>query len=256
MDRVWNIDLSGALINIPGKDGGNKMRAKKLFIVFLILCTSTAFSFEKVKDLSLDAEGITRFEIDSGSGFLKVTGNSSSTDIEVRAEIIVKDKNDKDADEYISKNVILTLERKGDKAILVSKFKNKLFSGSRVINLTVNIPRNIHLDVDDGSGVISIQNIAGDIDVDDGSGEIKIENIEGNVKIDDGSGTVSVTDVEGDVSIDDGSGTIDVRGVSGSVVVDDGSGAINIEGVGGDVHIKDDGSGSLRIRDVKGKVIK
>jgi hypothetical protein len=238
------------------KNGGNIMRSKFLLIILLILCTTAAFSFEKVQDLSLSTEGIQRLQIDSGSGFLKVTGNSSSRDIEVKAEIIVKGKSDKDANEYIRKNVILTLKRKGDKAVLISKFKNNIFSGSRAINLTVNVPKNIHLDVDDGSGQMSIQNITGDIYVEDGSGEIEIENIQGNVKIVDGSGTVSVRDVEGDVSINDGSGTIDVSGVSGTVVVDDGSGSINIEGVGGDVHIKDDGSGSLSIRDVKGKVIK
>jgi len=232
------------------------MRTKVLLITLLILCTTAAFSFEKVQDLSLNTEGIHTLKIDSGSGFLKVTGNESLRAVEVKAEIIVKGKSDKDADEYIRKNVVLTLEKNGDKAILVSKFKNKLFSGSRVINLTVNVPKNIHLDVDDSSGEMSIQDITGDIYVDDGSGEIGIENIRGNVKIDDGSGSVSVSDVEGDVSIDDGSGTIDVSGVSGTVVVDDGSGSINIEGVGGDVHIKDDGSGSLIIRDVKGKVFK
>jgi DUF4097 and DUF4098 domain-containing protein YvlB len=239
------------------KEGGITMlRSKVPVITLLILCTTAAFSFEKVKDLRLSTEGIHTLKIDSGSGFLKVTGNESLRAIEVKAEIDVKGKSDKDADEYIRKNVVLTLERKGDKAVLVSKFKNKLFFGSRAINLTVNVPKNIHLDVDEGSGKMSIQDITGDIYVNDGSGEIKIENIQGNIKIDDGSGSVSVNDVEGDVSIDDGSGTIDVSGVSGTVVVDDGSGSINIEGVGGDVHIKDDGSGSLSIRDVKGKVIK
>jgi len=234
------------------------MRSKCFFllITLLILCTTAAFSFEKVQDLSLSAEGIHKLKIDSGSGSLKVTGNSSLSTIEVKAEIIVKGKSDKDAAEYIRKNVVLTLEKKGDKAVLVSRFKNKLFSGSRVINLKVSLPKNIHLDVDDSSGGVSIQNITGDIYVDGGSGEVEVENIHGNVKIDDGSGSTSVKNVEGNVSIDDGSGSIDVNRVSGSVVVDDGSGSIDIDGVGGDVHIKDDGSGSLSITDVKGKVFK
>lgn len=231
------------------------MRSKFLFIALVILCTTAALTFEKVKDLSLDAEGIQKLKIECGSGFLKVTGKESRV-IEVRAEIIRRGKDDKDADEYIQNNVILKLEREGSQAVLISKFKNKLFTGSRVINLTVNVPENIDIDVNDGSGEISIQNITGDIDVDDGSGTIAIDDIRGNVKIDDGSGTLSVRKVEGNVSIDDGSGTIDVAGVSGTVIVDDGSGSIRIEGVGGDVHIKDDGSGSLSIRDVKGKVIK
>jgi hypothetical protein len=232
------------------------MRQRFFIFTLIILCVGSAFSFEKVKELKLDTEGIKKFKIDSGSGFLKVTGNSSSTDIEVKAEIIVKGKSDKDAAEYIRKNVVLALEKKGDKAVLVSRFKNKIFSGNRVINLEVSVPKNMHIDVDDSSGGMSIQDINGDIYVDDGSGEIEIERIYGNVKIEDGSGSVSISDIKGDVSIDDGSGSIDVNGVSGSVVVDDGSGSIDIEGVGGDVHIKDDGSGSLSIQDVKGKVIK
>jgi hypothetical protein len=232
------------------------MRSKFLLVTLTVLCTTAALSFEKVKDLRLNAEGIRKFEIECTSGFFKVKGDSSLKAIEVSAEIIRKGKSDKEADEYIRDNVILKLERKGDKAILVSKFTKKLFSGNRAINLTVNVPKNISLDVKDSSGEMSIQDIIGDIYVDDGSGGIKIENIQGNVKIEDGSGTLSVRDVKGDFSVDDGSGTIDVRGISGTVVVDDGSGSIRIENVGGDVHIKDDGSGSLSIRDVKGKVIK
>lgn len=232
------------------------MRSKFLIVSLVILCTTSALAFEKVKDLSLDAEGIQTLAIECGSGFLKVKGKESSRVIEVRAEIVRKGKSDKDADEYIQKNVILKLEREGSKAVLVSKFKNKLFSGNRVINLTVNVPKNISIDVKDGSGEITVQDITGDVSIDDGSGTITIDDIQGHVKIDDGSGTLSVRKVEGNVSIDDGSGTIDVRDVSGTVVVDDGSGSIRIEGVGGDVHIKDDGSGSLSIRDVKGKVIK
>jgi DUF4097 and DUF4098 domain-containing protein YvlB len=232
------------------------MRSKLLLVTLVILCATIALSFEKVKDLRLDADGIQKIGIDCGAGSLKVIGQTSSKTIEVTAEIVKKGKDDKDADEYIRDNVILRLERKGSKAVLISKFKNKLFSGNRSINLTVNVPKNIDIDVKDSSGEMSIQNITGDIYVDDGSGETKIEGIQGNVKIDDGSGTLIVRDVKGDVSIDDGSGTIDVRGVSGTVAVDDGSGSIRIEDVGGDVHIKDEGSGSLSIRDVKGRVIK
>jgi hypothetical protein len=233
-----------------------EMRSKILFVALIVLCVTAAFSFEKVKDLSLSADGIEKLKIDCGSGFLKVTGNNSLRIIEVKAEIIVKGKNDEDAEEYIRKNVVLTLEKKGSNAVLVSQFKNSIFTGSRVIDLTVEVPKNINIDVDDGSGFMTIENIDGTIYVDDGSGDLTVEQIQGDVRIDDGSGTVDVNNVRGNVFVDDSSGTIDVQDVTGNVVVDDGSGSIRIEGVGGDVHIKDDGSGSLSIRDVKGKVIK
>lgn len=232
------------------------MRSKFLFIFLMILCVAAAHSFEQVKDLSLSADGIEKLKVDCGSGFLKVSGKDSLRTIEVRAEIAVKGKSDEEAEDYIRKNVVLTLEKKGNRAVLVSQFKDSIFSGSRVIDLTVEVPKNIQLDVDDGSGFVTIQNITGSIYVDDSSGDLNIEQIQGDVKVDDGSGTIDVSNIRGNVSIDDGSGSIDVQDVTGNVVVDDGSGSIRIEGVGGDVHIKDDGSGSLNIRDVKGKVIK
>ena len=60
---------------------------------------------------------------------------------------------------------------------------------TRVINLTVRVPKNM------------------DVEVDDGSGEVKIAQINGNIQIDDGSGEINIRDIRGDVGIDDGSGT-------------------------------------------------
>ena len=44
---------------------------------------------------------------------------------------------------------------------------------------------------------------------------------DGQVEIEDGSGSISITGAGGDVSINDGSGSITVRGVAGSVTVID-----------------------------------
>ena len=218
-----------------------KLRAKITFLVLFTFCASLSFSFETVKNLRLSAEGIEKLEIDCGAGFLHLSGNDSLNTIEVEAEIIVKGKSEKDMEEYVKKKVELDLKKQGNKAILISKFDDGFSFDNfrtRVINLTVKIPKNM------------------DLYIDDGSGEIHIRDIQGDVSIEDGSGSIEVTDVFGNLFIDDGSGTIDVRNVEQNVKVDDGSGSITIDGVGGDVIIEDDGSGSLKVHNVKGKVIK
>ena len=48
------------------------------------------------------------------------------------------------------------------------------------INLDVELPENIALQVDDGSGSIEIENIGGPVTVDDGSGSMSIKDIQGN----------------------------------------------------------------------------
>jgi DUF4097 and DUF4098 domain-containing protein YvlB len=224
-----------------------------------VFCMSSAFSFEKKERMSLSADGIDKFVIDCGSGFLYVTGDESLKSIEVEAEIIVKGKSDRIIEDYIEKNIKLELKRQGNAAVLVSLFKNQ-FPGinfrTRVINLTVQIPKNMDVEVDDGSGELKIEHIDGNLRIDDGSGEIMVRDILGDVDVDDGSGTVDVRNVTGSVTIDDGSGTIEISDIGENVEVSDGSGSIDIDNVVGDVVIKEEGSGSVHIQNVKGKVIK
>ena len=224
-----------------------------------VFCLSIAFSFEKTERMSLSADGIDKLVVDCGSGFLYVNGEDSLRKIEVEAEIIVKGKSEKDIEEYVKKNIKLELKKQGSKAVLVSMFKNqfpRINFRTRVINLTVKVPKNMDVEVDDGSGEVKIVQINGNIQIDDGSGEITVRDIQGDVDIDDGSGTVDVRDVTGSVTVDDGSGTIRVNDIGENVKVSDGSGSIYVDGVGGDVIIKDDGSGSVKISNVKGKVVK
>lgn len=111
------------------------------------------------------------------------------------------------------------------------------------------------VDLEDGSGNIEISGIAGDVAVDDGSGNVTLESIGGEVWVNDGSGNINIADVGSVVIDDDGSGSIDIDGVRGSVMVhSDGSGSIWVASVGGDFTVQEDGSGGIRHRDVAGKV--
>ena len=211
------------------------------------------------KTLSLPAESLKGLEIRAGAGSLEVTGREGLATIEVKAEIVAKGVADKDMNAYLKDRIELTLEKKGDKAVLVSRVREKFrlfgFGDNAVINLTVTVPKTMGLDIDDGSGGIVVEDVAG-VRIDDGSGSIRLSRIDGGVKIDDGSGGIEIDDVTGDVSVEDGSGEIDIRRVGGTVTVDDGSGSISIADVTKDVRIVNAGSGGLEIDGVKGRIIR
>jgi DUF4097 and DUF4098 domain-containing protein YvlB len=234
------------------------MKFRIIFVaLFFFLCTSFTFAYKDVRNLSLSAKGIDELEIDCGAGFLKVNGQKGLTEIKVEAEIVLEGKSEKSAEEFIQKYLKLSLKKRGSRAVLTSGFESyrSLFSFSnKLINLTVSIPVDMDLDVDDGSGYIRIEDIAGNLIIDDGSGSIEIVNAKGNVDVDDGSGEINIEGVSGDVSVDDGSGSIFIRNIGGNVTVRDGSGSITIDGVEKDVYIPSDGSGSVRVNNVKGKV--
>ena len=262
------------------------MKLQTLLIVFVLIIAwffamgAAPFQAEKEFNLNLLAEGIKMFEIDCGAGYLRVKGVEGLEQIEVDAVLVTKGIDEEDLEEFKNKYVKLKLEQDGKKARLISEIKSgfsvsSLFKRKEAcINLDVRVPKNLDLEIDDGSGSIEVSGINGNVEVDDGSGSIEIANIKGWVKIDDGSGsttleniggkvnvndgsgTIKITGVGGDVDVDDSSGTLSIYDIKGSVVVDDGSGGIVIDGVDKDVNIKSAGSGSLTIRNVKGKVKK
>ncbi len=252
------------------------------FLIILITFFSFLYGFDysEKKKLDLSSEGIERLEVDCSAGFLKITGSDETDQISVKAEVQLDNVGDRDEKEILEKYLELSLEKRGNRAELISDFDHqgsffsKLFGKdvNESIDLTVKNPKRLDVEVDDGSGFIKIKeidgslriddgsgemvikNIGSDVEIDDGSGELWIENIGGKVWIDDGSGELHIEDAKGDVWIEDGSGSLYVRKIKGSVKVDDGSGSIEIEDVEQDVEIIDDGSGSVDIRNVKGKV--
>jgi hypothetical protein len=214
--------------------------------------------YQEVRNLNLDAGGISTLEVEAGAGSLEIFGVSGVNEIVVTATIEVPDDDDDKARKKIETHLVLSLDKKGDTAVLKSYFKSSFmnFGDSPVVQLEVRVPERLNLIIDDGSGSIVVENVAGNIELDDGSGSILMTNVGGDIEIDDGSGSIAVEGVGGDIFIGDGSGSIKVRDVAGSVTVDDGSGSINVSDVEQDLIIEDDGSGSLNFSNIGGRVEK
>ena len=213
--------------------------------------------YEETRDLELDAAGLTELEIEAGAGSLEISGVPDTDKITVAALIQVPKKEEK-AREIIESDMVLTLERNGERAVLRGYFDSGRwsFGGSPSMRLEVTVPAAIGLDIDDGAGSMKVMGVSGNILIEDGSGSLQMSDVGGNIRIDDGSGSLSIERAGGDISINDGSGSITVRNVRGSVVVDDGSGSISVSDVEGDLIIEDDGSGSLSFARIEGRVRK
>ncbi len=251
---------------------------KFLFALILLFAVSAFADYENIQILSLSADGIEELEIDCGAGYLQIKGVEGLATIEVEAEIYIEGMKKSKAEDFIEDNMNLSLRDRGKTARLISEFDNSgfsfgLFTGYRSagINLTIKVPKNMILDIDDGSGEIIIEDIENEIDINDGSGDIEIENVigrldisdgsgdlrltdtEGNIRLEDGSGEITFENINGNIDIDDGSGDIEFDKIIGSIELDDGSGEIDANEIEGDFFI-DDGSGDIDLRDVTGDV--
>ena len=232
------------------------MRSLILMAMFTVSLAHAGWTdYEEVRNLDLDAEGISQLTINAGAGSMDVTGVAGLDKINVKATIVVPGKDEDKAVRVIEKRIRLSLDRNAGKAELEAWFESGLmsFGSSPYIALEISVPEGMALNIDDGSGSIDIVDLAGDITIDDGSGSIDIRNV-ADVRIDDGSGSIDLVSAAGNVSIVDGSGSISVKHVQGSVTIDDGSGSIEVTDIDSDLIIVDDGSGSLRFSDIRGTV--
>ena len=232
------------------------MRSLIVMAMFTVSLAHAGWTdYEEVRDLDLDANGISQLTINAGAGSMDVIGVAGLDKITVKATIVIPNEDEDDAGRIIEKRMRLSLQEKSGEAELEAWFKSGLmsFGSSPYIVLEVNVPRGMAVNIDDGSGSIDIVDLAGDISIDDGSGSIDIRNV-AHVRIDDGSGSIDLVNANGDVWITDGSGSISVEHVQGSVTIDDGSGSIEVIDIDNDLIIVDDGSGSLRFSDIRGMV--
>jgi hypothetical protein len=197
------------------------------------------------KKLSLNASTLTSLRAETGAGKLEIQGIEGLNEIELVASIYA----------YDDSKVELSLDSHSQRAELIAKIQHSGMSNeSPYIDLVLNVPAMMMLDIKDGSGSIKINDVMADIELVDGSGSIQIEGGK-KLAITDGSGSITIKDTTGALALTDGSGSINLENIGGNVAIDDGSGSINVKQVQGLVVIND-GSGSINVTHAQGLTVK
>lgn len=232
------------------------MKRNLLFCATTLILTAPVLAdecrYERNLSLDMNASDASELRINAGAGSLEIVGVDGLDAI--RAEGIACA-----SDEELLDEMALLDRRSGDRLELSTEIPENHGSswwGNHYarIDLRVEVPTSLYLDVRDGSGRADVRHV-GSLSIVDGSGELNIDDVAGDVTVRDGSGSLDLRTISGNVTLRDGSGSIDVSDVEGMVLVEeDGSGSITIRHVGRDVTIENDGSGSIEIDNVVGDV--
>jgi DUF4097 and DUF4098 domain-containing protein YvlB len=188
--------------------------------------------------------------IDASAGELKVSGGGKDVKVQGRAC--------SSAEDLLSK-IALQTRREGDTVYIETVMPDamdSLFNFSRYayMDLSVEVPPNTEVRIDDSSGDLVISGVRSAI-VNDTSGDLSASDVFGDLDVTDSSGEITMKHIGGKLSLEDSSGDIDVEDVRGNVVVDvDTSGDMRINNVGGEVHIVNDSSGDIKVSEVKRNV--
>ena len=208
---------------------------------------------EAPRNATVPVAGARVVRIDAAAGSLRVEGKEGLSEVRVRGTARLEGRGRID-------DIKLIAERRGGEIYIKADIPENDYDGWRDgsymgLDLVIEVPRTMRLDVEDGSGEAEFLN-TGELTLDDGSGTIEIRGMHGDLDIEDGSGEIDINGVDGDVRINDGSGEIQARNVTGNFVVsDDGSGSIRITDVGGTVRVGSDGSGNIDVDRVGGDFV-
>lgn len=208
------------------------------------------------RNATVNAAGARTIRIDAGAGFLNINGRQGLSEVRITGEATSSNRR-------ILDQIKLQAERHGDVVYIKAIFPDEdrsfwdMVHGDyeRALDLTIDVPVNIPLEVSDGSGEIHIKGTAG-VTVSDGSGDLEIRGITGNARVNDGSGNITLSGIGGDVYVDDGSGDIDADNITGNFTIgEDGSGNIHVTGVSGTMRVEDDGSGTINVNRIGGDFV-
>jgi hypothetical protein len=224
-----------------------------LFVTVLAASSGTAAAswtecnHRAPREATVPAGGARSIRVVARAGDLRIQGREGATAVGVKGTACA-------STEARLQAIRLIAERRGDVVHIEVDTPEDWMSGAAGMDLTIEVPASIPLDVEDGSGSAEVRGVAA-LEIDDGSGDLLIENVAGAVTITDGSGDVDIRQAGSVLVKDDGSGSLHARGVRGDVIVrDDGSGSIDVSDVGGDFTVDKDGSGGIAHDGVRGQV--
>lgn len=224
-------------------------------LVLLALPTVTfadSCNYEKEIEFTIDAASIQNLIVVVGAGELAIKGSGNTSEVSVTAVACASSRNQLDDMDLVHRSsgsdlkIFTKIENRG-------RFLFRWGNSNAYIDIEMVVPEALFLQVDDGSGSVSIAGVSA-LSLEDGSGPIEISNVFGDVYVDDGSGSIEISNVDGLVSIDDGSGDLKILESNGVHIIDDGSGDIHIANIIQNVYIEDDGSGDIDIQDIGGDV--
>jgi len=238
-------------------------------LIVIGAASASAQDYTAPRSATVPASRAQRIEVVARAGSLRIDGRNGARDVSVRGTARASSR-------AALEEVKLIAEQRGGTIYIeadIPENRDWRDDDNQSLDLTIEVPSDLPIDVKDGSGDLEIRNV-GALELSDGSGEAVIEHVGGDLRVSDGSGTVHINDVRGDVSVTDGSGLLDIRDVEGGVEIGSkgsgelritsvaksvrvrakGSGTVDVSHVGGDFVVERKASGDIQYSDVKGRV--
>jgi len=261
-------------IHLDSHNGVNRMKHYLAPLLLILPLSLQAFDckYSKAIDQSLDLQNSAELAVNAAAGDLRVRGMGNSSTAGIKGKVCSS------KEEWLELSSVETSG--GERAVISVVLPDRDDGWSLIgreylyLDLELEVPDHITLDVKDSSGDIDIAGV-GELSVKDSSGDITVRDSAGPVSVEDSSGDIELHDIRNQVTIEsdssgdirgsdiqgtvlvisDSSGDISFRDLAENFIVErDSSGDISANRVGGDFRVDRDSSGEIDARNVEGKV--
>lgn len=195
----------------------------------------SALVFAQDKTVNKTFSGIKTIKLNTASGDIDLK-KSASSDV----KLLVKYSYDDDDYQPI-------IEQSGSRLTLKEQFSSGNHTGNS--SWTLEIPDNISVNLNTGSGDITVGDLSIELRSNSGSGNIDIMKVKGTLDFNTGSGNVEVSEASGELMVNTGSGNIRATKGSGEFSFNAGSGNISLDDLKGDFKANV-GSGNIRSKNL------
>ncbi len=238
-------------------DYKRRSRSGFIFVPFLIILllvgTIMALKFTIISQSTLPervftVSGHSKLVVDNDSGYIHLhTGSANS--------IIVQGTRHLQGFGSVN-DIQYTYSQNGDTVTIQSHGDMEWFRhlwAEESIDYDITVPTSIDVEVQNGSGQVTLADVNGNIDARTGSGSIDGSSLAGTVSLSTGSGNIKASHLKEHALLSTGSGSIDLEGANGDINAQTGSGGIDGSNLAGSIQLAT-GSGSITVTNTDGQL--
>ena len=226
------------------------MKLKRYFLPLaaMLLAASLFASADSARgsfNRTLSVSDMVNVDIRTGSGNITLRSGNSGT-VSIVARINARGSDGMNADEKVRIIEANPPIVQSGNTIRIGQFDRRELRQNVSISYELVVPESTHLVARTGSGNETIRGITGPVNIESGSGTLSLINIGGELKASTGSGDIHLDQIRGPVKVNTGSGEIRAQGVSGEFTASTGS---------GDVTMRQNSPGAVRVGTGSGNIL-
>ena len=190
---------------------------------------------EESKTLKVDPAKPVTLKVDSAAGSVTVTGGDVDT-VQVKAVKTAYDSSEARAEAEL-KTIQYSITQTGNTITLKYELTKSMNFMNNVnsVDFIVTVPSETTVDIDTGTGEVSVTGVQGQAAIKNSFGDITVERVDGALSAETNSGGINISSLaagSGDVKLLSGFGTISMSQVSGAdVSAQSNSGKLDLENV-------------------------